>query len=70
MSDIERQHEILSIIAELADELGWLVAFPSESEEVPGLIIGTEEFVMNVAKALDAEPDGEIKTNTPKTSLH
>lgn len=41
----EFDYEVLTRIAELCAEIGWDIAIPTNEETVPGLIIGTEEFL-------------------------
>lgn len=44
----KRQEELISELATICEELGWVVAIPSNEERVPGLIIGLEDFVQEV----------------------
>lgn len=50
-----RQAEIFAIMGELAEELGWVIGVPIEDETVPGLIMGTEEFVTSFINQEDIE---------------
>lgn len=53
--DDQRKAEIFAIIGELAEELGWVIGIPTEGETVPGLVIGSEEFVLSFMNAEDLE---------------
>ena len=44
----------------LVDELGWTVAIPDSGDEtIPGLIIGTPNYVDKVTDALENKYDGK-----------
>lgn len=70
----QRQQEIIIELANLVDELGWVIALPTEGDTVPGLIIGSEEFAKEVTKAYygDAvdlfshDENGELKEMSPE----
>lgn len=50
----KRQQELITQLAEICEELEWVVGLPKEEGDdtmVPGLIIGKEEFVMQVVAA-------------------
>lgn len=47
MVDEKRQYELIQQLSEIVAELEWVIGLPT-SEVVPGLIIGTEEFVAEV----------------------
>lgn len=48
-----RQMELITELAGICEELGWIVAVPASSdpndEMVPGLVIGTKQFVSEIA---------------------
>ncbi len=49
---LDRKQELLLEIAKLAAELDWNVAIPqSNDDSVPGLIIGNDEFLQEIANA-------------------
>lgn len=48
--DEKKQMELIMELSSICEELGWVVAIPSQEEKVPGLIIGTEEFVQEVVE--------------------
>lgn len=59
-SDSERQQQLIQALAEIVDELGWVIGIPLEegsNEKVHGLIIGTEEFVNDVVQSTGMEVD-------------
>ena len=58
---MSREQEIIAIITELADELGWIVAIPDAGDTIPGLILGTEEFILDISQsgALDLENESD-----------
>lgn len=49
----KRQQELITQLAEICEELEWVVGLPKEDDDkmVPGLIIGEEAFVMQVVAA-------------------
>lgn len=53
------REQLFKELIEIVGELGWSVCIPQgpEDEEVPGLIIGTDEYVEKVTRALE-EQDG------------
>lgn len=48
MSDSEKQKKLIEELSMIVNELGWVIGLPSGVDMVPGLIIGTEEFVQDV----------------------
>lgn len=74
----ERQQELIQALAEIVEELGWIIGIPiveSEEDNVSGLIVGTEQFVMDVVESTGMEvekiesiEDSNDKKN--KTNLH
>jgi hypothetical protein len=51
MKTQQEQMELIQALAEICKELGWIVGVPTTPDSttaVPGLIIGTEEFVYQV----------------------
>lgn len=51
MVDRKRQHELIEELSRICNELDWVIGLPNEDEEVPGLIIGTEQFVTVVIES-------------------
>jgi hypothetical protein len=52
--DQKKQFELIEQLAEICEELGWVVGLPAEEghdQTVPGLIIGREKFVLEVVAA-------------------
>lgn len=49
------REQLFKEIIEIVGELGWQIAIPkgNDNDEVPGLIIGTEEYVKEVTEAVD-----------------
>lgn len=48
--DSKKQTELIQKLAEIVNELEWVIGLPTGDDMVPGLIIGTEEFVRNVVE--------------------
>ena len=61
MDDIkQRQYELVEIISDAAEELGWIIAIPQEGDNdelVQGLILGTEEFITNIVAQTDMQTE-------------
>ena len=55
--DTESQYreQLFKELIEIVGELGWSVAIPkgADNEEVPGLIIGSQEYLDRIASAVD-----------------
>lgn len=51
------REQLFKELIEIVGELGWVVAIPNgeDNEEVPGLIVGTEEYVDKVSDALEKQ---------------
>ena len=49
--DPKEQQEIIQRLSELVNQLGWVIALPTNVDTVPGLIIGQEDFVKEVVTA-------------------
>jgi hypothetical protein len=74
----ERQQELIQALTEIVEELGWIIGIPiveSEEDNVHGLIVGTEQFVMDAVESTGMEvekiesiEDSNDKKN--KTNLH
>ena len=64
--DTIKKIELIQDLAAIADQLGWVIALPTEEDAVPGLIIGTEEFVNEVVKLYYGDAY-EIFTKDPTT---
>lgn len=47
--NIKKQIELIEKLAEICEELSWVIAIP-DGQKVPGLIIGTENFVTDVVE--------------------
>jgi len=73
MDDLkQRQHELVEIIAEAAEELGWIIAIPQEGDNeelVQGIIIGTEEFITNIVAQTDMQSEVIEFDSTPGTTI-
>lgn len=57
-SDSEKQQKLIQELAEIVEELGWIIGIPTNGEtdeKVHGLIIGTDEFVMDVVNSTGIE---------------
>jgi hypothetical protein len=57
-SDSEKQQKLIQELAEIVEELGWIIGIPTNGEtdeKVNGLIIGTEDFVMDVVNSTGIE---------------
>lgn len=46
--DPERQKKLIEELSLIVNELGWVIGLPAGVDVVPGLIVGTEEFVKDV----------------------
>lgn len=46
----KKQKELIEDLAEIVNELGWVIGLPSGEGMVPGLVVGTEEFVRDVVE--------------------
>lgn len=49
----KKQQQLIDIITSACEDLGWVVGLPGtddEEEKVPGLIIGTRQFVETVVQ--------------------
>lgn len=50
---LARQMELITELASICEQLGWIVGVPASNdpndEMVPGLIIGTKQFVADIA---------------------
>lgn len=51
MDDNRKQQELIQKLAELVNELGWVIGLPDNEEMVSGLIVGTEDFVREVVES-------------------
>lgn len=58
-TEMEYRKQLFTELIEIVGELGWQIAMPEgeEDEEVPGLVIGTEEYVTKITGALDGKPE-------------
>lgn len=54
-TDSQYKEQLFKELLEIVKELGWKVAFPigDDDDAVPGMIIGTEEYVTDVTEAVD-----------------
>ena len=50
MSDSHKRYKLIEELAEIVNELGWVIAIPPD-QITPGLIIGDENYVKDVANA-------------------
>lgn len=63
----QRQRLLISKLSEIVNELGWVIGMPAGEDMVPGLIIGTEQFVVDVVETyygpnystFEEDPTGE-----------
>ena len=66
--------ELIQELSELVAQLGWVIGMPDGDEQVPGLIIGKQDFVEEVVTAYygpgfevyTKDEQGEIVTTEPK----
>lgn len=84
--DAKRQQELLEVLEQICDELGWEIAVPTSDPDVParGLIVGEPEFLSEVLTVFGVDydsfgtKDGEIVetktvtdiTNKKKQTFH
>jgi hypothetical protein len=63
METEEKRKQLFKELIEIVGELGWVVAIPEGDldEEVPGLVVGTEEYVNHVIDAVDENYSGSHK---------
>lgn len=76
----KRQQELLEELMVIVEELGWVIGTSDSDQPVSGFIVGTEEFVYDVADAyygpgystFESDAEGEIVEKPPekKTTLH
>lgn len=74
------QLDIITELAELCKELGWVIALPEQDEAVPGLIVGDQAFVEEVTEAyygpgfsiFSSDEEGNITEGPPnkKSIIH
>lgn len=57
MIDPKRQQELINQLSEICEELEWVVGLPDVDAEgtVPGLMIGKEDFVYELAECYGQE---------------
>lgn len=50
------REQLFKELIEIVGELGWQVSIPkgADNDEVPGLIIGTDEYINKVTDAIEA----------------
>ena len=68
----QRQYELVEIISEAAEELGWIIAIPQEGDNdelVQGLLLGTEEFITNIVAQTDMQSEVIEFDSTPGTTV-
>lgn len=79
--DKRSQEEIIEELSNLVEELGWVIGLPDGTEKVPGLIVGEQNFVIEVVKSYygenfdiytknDETGQSEIIHNPDKKTLH
>ncbi len=66
--DPKRQYELIQELTKIVNELDWVIGLP-EGDIVPGLIIGTEEFVTQVVEAYGIEYTKFTEDPTGENSL-
>lgn len=49
------QEQIIEELSNLVEELGWVIGLPDGTDKVPGLIIGEQDFVIDVVKSYYGE---------------
>lgn len=64
--DTIKKIELIQDLAGIAEELGWVIALPTEEDIVPGLVMGTEPFVNEVVSLYYGD-NYEIFTKDPTT---
>lgn len=47
----KRQMELIDQLAQICEELNWVIALPTQEEPVPGIIMGQEGFVQEVVQS-------------------
>jgi hypothetical protein len=47
MDEVQRKLELIQDLADIAYELGWVIAIPAP-ELTPGVVIGTIDYVMDI----------------------
>lgn len=80
MSNKKTQVELMNELAELVEQLGWVIGMPDGDEQVPGLIIGELSFVEDVVEVyygpgfsvFEKDEQGELveKPPTKKMTVH
>lgn len=60
----KKQKELIEKLSEIVAELEWVIGLPVGSDSVPGLIIGTEEFVRDVVETYYG-PNYDVFTEDP-----
>ncbi len=76
--DSERQKVLIEALAEIVEELGWVIGIPiveSDEDQVHGLIIGTEQFVVTAVESTGIEVEKiesieGLDDKKDKTNLH
>lgn len=63
--DIKKKIQLIKSLAEIVDELGWVIAIPPD-EITPGLIIGEEDYVKAVSNSYYGEQFDIINPNESK----
>lgn len=62
--DKAKQLKLIQQLADIFQELDWLVAIPMDTKECQGLIVGEKQFVEAVAKKYYGEQAEIISPNT------
>ena len=59
-TDGQYRHQLFKELIEIVTELGWSMAIPKgdDNEEVPGLIVGSDEYLEEVLDKLDRNTYG------------
>jgi hypothetical protein len=63
-NDEKKQKALIEDLAEIVTELGWVIGLPSGEGMVPGLVVGTEEFVRDVVETYYG-PNYDVFTEDP-----
>lgn len=64
MDDVKKQRDLINKLADIVNELGWVIGLPVGADTVPGLIVGTEEFVKDVVGTYYG-PNYDVFTEDP-----
>lgn len=60
----DKQAKLIRELANIIEELEWVIAIPDNDEVCQGLIIGTPEYVTELVEILSPEPTDIVAPNT------